>query len=172
VRFDAEEWVDLIRAAGQRYMVLTTKHHDGFAMFDTRTTDYRITAGPFGRDVTGELAKACEAGGIGFGTYFSAPDFHDPGYRDLARPLPEVFLGQPERPEWAGFLDRMEAQVREVATQLRGAVQLVVGHRVRVAVADRAVPPAGAGPAARRDHERPARAAWHAEVTRSWRRTS
>jgi alpha-L-fucosidase len=117
VRFDAAEWVDLMRAAGQRYVVLTTKHHDGFAMFDTSTTDYKITAGPFGRDVTGELAAACDAGGVRFGTYFSAPDFHDPGYRDLARPLPECFLGQPERPEWAGFLDRMETQVRELCTR-------------------------------------------------------
>jgi alpha-L-fucosidase len=116
-RFDAGEWVDLARDAGQRYMVLTTKHHDGFAMFRTATTDYGITHGPFGRDVTGELAAACQTGGIGFGAYFSAPDVHDEGYRDLDRALPETFLGQPERPEWAGFLDRMEAQVREVCTQ-------------------------------------------------------
>jgi alpha-L-fucosidase len=116
-RFDADEWVDLARSAGQRYLVLTTKHHDGFAMFDTATTDYGITHGPFGRDVTGELAAACAAGGLGFGTYFSAPDVHDPGYRDLRRPLPETFLGQPERPEWTGFLDRMETQVRELCTR-------------------------------------------------------
>src|SRR5690606_5423569 len=59
----------------------------------------------------------CEQGGIGFGAYFSAPDFHHPGYRDLSQPLPTNFLGQPERPEWAPFLDFMEAQVREVATK-------------------------------------------------------
>ncbi len=116
-RFDAHEWVDLARAAGQRYVVLTTKHHDGFAMYDTATTDYRVTNGPFGRDVTGELAQACAAGGVAFGAYFSAPDIHDPGYRDLTRPLPETFLGQPERAEWAGFLDVMEAQVTELCTR-------------------------------------------------------
>lgn len=116
-RFDAEEWVALARDAGQRYVVLTTKHHDGFAMFDTATTDYKVTNTPFGRDVVGEVAAACEAGGVGFGTYFSAPDFHDDGYRDRSRPLPENFLGEPERPEWAGFLDRMEVQVRELCTR-------------------------------------------------------
>ena len=116
-RFDAGEWVDLMRDAGQRYAVLTTKHHDGFCLFDTDTTDYKATATPFGRDVVAELAKACESGGVGFGTYFSAPDFHDDGYRDRSRPLPENFLGQPERPEWSGFLDRMEAQVRELCTR-------------------------------------------------------
>jgi alpha-L-fucosidase len=115
-KFDAEEWVDLAKDAGQRYVVLTTKHHDGFAMFDTKVNDYGITHSPFGRDVTREVADACAAGGIGFGTYFSAPDVHDPGYRDLSRPMTETFLGQPERPEWSAFLDRMEAQVVELCT--------------------------------------------------------
>ncbi len=116
-RFDAAEWVDLARDAGQRYLVFTTKHHDGFAMFDTETTDYSVRHSPLGRDVVGELAGACADGGIGFGTYFSAPDFHDPGYRDRSRPLPENFLGEPDRPEWAGFLDRMERQVDELCTR-------------------------------------------------------
>lgn len=116
-RFDADEWVDLARDAGQRYLVLTTKHHDGFALFDTDTTDYKATNTPFGRDVVAEVAGACRAGGIGFGTYFSAPDFHDDGYLDRSRPLPENFLGEPQRPEWAGFLDRMERQVTELCTR-------------------------------------------------------
>ncbi len=115
--FDAEQWVDLAKDAGQRYVVLTTKHHDGFAMFDTATSDYSVANTPFGRDVTAELAAACAAGGLGFGAYFSAPDFHDAGYRDLSQPLPINFLGQPERPEWNDFLDRMEQQVREVCTK-------------------------------------------------------
>lgn len=114
--FDAAAWVDLARDAGQRYLTLTTKHHDGFCLFDTATTDYSVARGPLGRDVVGEVAKACADGGIGFGAYFSAPDFHHPGYRDLSQPLPTNFLGQPERPEWAGFLDFMEAQVNELAS--------------------------------------------------------
>lgn len=114
--FDAAEWVDLAAAAGQRYVVLTTKHHDGFAMFDSATTDYSITHTPFGRDVTAELAAACAAAGVGFGAYFSAPDITQPGYRDPSRPLPENLLGEPDRPEWAGFLDVMEAQVTELCT--------------------------------------------------------
>ncbi|WP_436793879.1 alpha-L-fucosidase [Actinospongicola halichondriae] len=115
-RFDAAEWVDLVRDAGQRYLVLTTKHHDGFALFDTDTTDYKTTNTPFGRDVVREVAGACRDGGVGFGAYFSAPDFHDAGYLDRSRPLPENFLGEPERPEWADFLARMERQVEELCT--------------------------------------------------------
>lgn len=116
-RFDAAEWVDLARSAGQRYLVLTTKHHDGFALFDTDTTDYKTTNTPFGRDVVAEVADACRDGGVGFGAYFSAPDFHDDGYLDRSRPLPENFLGEPARPEWRGFLDRMERQVTELCTR-------------------------------------------------------
>lgn len=116
-RFDAEAWVDLARDAGQRYVVLTTKHHDGFALFDTDTTDHTSLHTPFGRDVVKELADACGAGGVGFGAYFSAPDFHDQGYRDRSRPLPENFLGEPERDEWTGFLDRMERQVDELCNR-------------------------------------------------------
>lgn len=114
--FDAGEWVELARDAGQGYLVLTTKHHDGFALFDTDTTDYKTTNTPFGRDVVREVADACAAGGVGFGAYFSAPDFHDDGYLDRSRPLPDNFLGEPDRPEWAGFLDRMERQVDELCT--------------------------------------------------------
>lgn len=115
-RFDADAWADLFRSAGQKYAVLTTKHHDGFALFDTATTDYKSTNTPFGRDVMKELAAACRTAGVQFGTYFSAPDFHDDGYRDRSQPLPSNFLGQPERPEWSGFLDRMDVQVRELCS--------------------------------------------------------
>lgn len=115
-RFDASEWAELARDAGQRYLVLTTKHHDGFALFDTDTTDYKTTNTPFGRDVVAEVAAACRDAGVGFGAYFSAPDFHDDGYLDRSRPLAENFLGEPDRPEWAGFLDRMERQVDELCT--------------------------------------------------------
>lgn len=114
--FDAGEWVDLVRDAGGRYLVMTTKHHDGFAMFDTATTDYSIVNTPFGRDVVAELSHACRDGGVDLGLYFSAPDVHDAGYRDLSQPLPTNFLGEPHRPEWPGFLDRMETQIRELCT--------------------------------------------------------
>ena len=115
-KFDADEWADLFRSAGQKYAVLTTKHHDGFALFDTVTTVYNSSNTPFGRDVVAELAAACRSAKLGFGAYFSAPDFHDDGYRDRSQPLPSNFLGQPERPEWSEFLDRMETQVRELCT--------------------------------------------------------
>jgi hypothetical protein len=67
-KFNADEWVAIAKAAGMKYMVLTTKHHDGFCLWDTKQTDYNIMNTPFKRDVVKELAEACKKGGIAFGT--------------------------------------------------------------------------------------------------------
>ena len=81
--FDAPALVAHAKAWGFKYVYLTTKHHDGFAMFDSRVSDYKVTAEdcPAGRDLTRELADACHAGGMGFGVYYSQPDWHHPDYR-------------------------------------------------------------------------------------------
>ena len=81
VEFDAREWVAIAKAAGMKYMVFTSKHHDGFSMFDSKLTDYKITNSPFERDVVAELAAACHEGGLRFGFYYSPPDWHHPDYR-------------------------------------------------------------------------------------------
>ena len=80
-KFNAREWVAIAKAAGMRYIVFTTKHHDGFCMFDSKFTNYKITKSPFGRDVTAELARACHEAGIRLGFYYSPPDWHHPDYR-------------------------------------------------------------------------------------------
>ena len=67
VRFDAAAWVSLARRAGQKYLVITAKHHDGFCMFDSQVTDYDVVdATPFGSDLMKELADECERKGITF----------------------------------------------------------------------------------------------------------
>ncbi|MCX6929170.1 MAG: alpha-L-fucosidase, partial [Verrucomicrobia bacterium] len=72
VKFDAQAWVAIARDAGMKYMVLTTKHHDGFDMFKSRLTPYNIVdATPFKRDVTRELADACRKASLRFGCYYS-----------------------------------------------------------------------------------------------------
>jgi len=79
--FNAEEWVLTAKAAGMRYMVITSKHHDGFAMWDSKVTDYNVVAAtPFHRDVIGELRAACRKHGLLFGLYYSqAQDWSHPG---------------------------------------------------------------------------------------------
>jgi len=81
VKFNAEEWVRMAKDAGMKYMVITSKHHDGFAMFGTKVTPFNIVeATPFKRDPLKELAAACRKEGIQLGFYYSqAQDWHHPG---------------------------------------------------------------------------------------------
>jgi alpha-L-fucosidase len=81
VKFNAREWVKLAKGAGMKYIVITSKHHDGFAMFHSHASSYNIyDATPFKRDPLAELAAACKAEGIKLGFYYSqAQDWHHPG---------------------------------------------------------------------------------------------
>ncbi len=78
--FNAREWARIAKAAGMKYVVFTTKHHDGFCMFDTKQTDFNVMHSPFGRDVVKELAVACKRAGLQFGTYHSVCDWHHPDF--------------------------------------------------------------------------------------------
>ncbi|MDQ1914778.1 alpha-L-fucosidase [Paenibacillus sp. GD4] len=84
---DAGQWVHTAKQAGFKYFVLTAKHHDGFCLWPTRTTDYSVQSSPWKQgkgDVVGECAEACRAEGIGFGIYVSPWDRHEPCYSDEA----------------------------------------------------------------------------------------
>ncbi len=89
VKFDATEWVRIAKSAGMRYIVITAKHHDGFAMFPSRASTFNIhDATPFPRDPLAELSAACRKEGVRFGLYYSqAMDWHNPG-------------GQPPKKGW------------------------------------------------------------------------
>jgi alpha-L-fucosidase len=77
--FNADDYVRLAKECGMQYMVFTSKHHDGFAMFDSKVDDYNVMHTPFGRDVTAELAEACYKHGLKFGLYYSQDlDWHEP----------------------------------------------------------------------------------------------
>ena len=81
VKYDAKAWVELAKNAGMKYIVITSKHHDGFAMFHSKASPYNIVdATPFGRDPLKELADECKKQGIRLGFYYSqAQDWHEPG---------------------------------------------------------------------------------------------
>ncbi|MBE3096218.1 MAG: alpha-L-fucosidase [Planctomycetes bacterium] len=79
-KFNADEWVRTAKDAGMKYMVITSKHHDGFCIFNTRETDFNIMNSPFGRDPLKELSEACRKQDIAFGTYYSVCDWHHPDF--------------------------------------------------------------------------------------------
>jgi len=86
VGFDPAEWARLAKAAGMKYVVFTTRHHDGFCMFDSHYTDYKITNTPYGKDVTRMLVNAFRTEGLRIGFYHSLPDWTHPGWSDEESP--------------------------------------------------------------------------------------
>jgi alpha-L-fucosidase len=101
VKFDAREWIAIAKAAGMKYLVFTSKHHDGFSMFDSALTEYKITNSPFKRDVVAELAEACHESGIRLGFYYSPPDWYHPDYRTENH---------------ARYIEFLHGQIRELCT--------------------------------------------------------
>lgn len=112
-KFDANAWAALARDAGMKYLILTSKHHDGFCLFHTKQTDYNIMHTPLGRDVVGELAAACRKQGIRFGTYYSVCDWHHPDF-PFTGPGGKI---QRERFDLEAYTRYLKAQVRELITQ-------------------------------------------------------
>ena len=84
VKFNPEKWAGISKKAGMKYLVFTTKHHDGFCMFDTKQTDFKITAGPFASNPKSDVLKhvfdAYRKEGFMIGAYFSKPDWHNENY--------------------------------------------------------------------------------------------
>ncbi len=106
-QFDADEWVSIAADAGQKYMMFTTRHHDGFSMYDTALSDYKVTNTPFGRDPLAELANACaRRGDIKLGMYSSVMDWHHPAYR----------FREENGLAWSDYVDFLHGQVRELCT--------------------------------------------------------
>ena len=82
-KFDAREWVDIARKCGYQYIVVTVKHHEGFHMWDTAFSGFKITNTPFGRDYLKELTDACHAAKMPIGFYYSQRDFYHPDYQPV-----------------------------------------------------------------------------------------
>jgi len=117
VQYDPSAWVKLAKAAGQRYMVFTSKHHDGFCMFDSQFTNYKITNTPYKKDTAAMLVEAAKKEGMTLGFYYSPPDLNHPGYRDTTKLSSTNRRGEPTRAEWSTYLDYMQLQVTELLTR-------------------------------------------------------
>lgn len=115
--FDAADIARLARKAGMKYVVVTSKHHEGFCLFDSKHTDYDVMSTPFKRDIMKELADACRAEGLKFGFYYSLIDWHHPHYPvkgDPHHPMRNDAAFQAQDRHFDEYLDYMHAQVREL----------------------------------------------------------
>ena len=119
VDYNPREWARLAKQAGMKYAVLTTKHHDGFCLFDSQYTDYKSTNTPIGRDLVKEYVDAFRAEGIMVGLYYSLLDWHHPdypAYNDLHHPMRgnESFKDRDEH--FDRYVEYLHNQVRELLT--------------------------------------------------------
>jgi alpha-L-fucosidase len=113
--FDAAEWVALAKTAGMKYIAITSKHHDGFAMFDSKLTDWDIVdRTPYKKDALKMLADECRKQGIKLFFYYSQLDWHHPDY--FPRGRTGQTAGRPESGEWQKYIDFMDGQLKELLT--------------------------------------------------------
>ena len=114
-KFDAEAWVKLAKSAGARYITVTTKHHDGFCMFDSKLTDYDIVdATPHGEDPIKALAEACRKHNIKLFFYYSLLDWRHPDYAPLGETGQHA--GRDQKGDWRKYVEYYQGQVRELCS--------------------------------------------------------
>lgn len=112
VGFDAEQWVATAKSAGMKYLVITSKHHDGFCLWPSQYTDYHIGNTPFQRDVLQELSAACRSAGIEFCTYYSICDWYHPDY-PLGSPGGRSRKPNPNMPRYHQFVRNQTRELIE-----------------------------------------------------------
>ena len=113
--FDADRWVSLARDAGMRYVTITTKHHDGFCLFDSTHTDFCIRSTPFKRDIMREMAEACRRHDMRICWYHSIMDWHHPDY--LPRRDWEAETRAVNGARFTRYVEYLHAQVEELLTR-------------------------------------------------------
>ena len=115
VDFDAGQWVRIAKEGGMKYIVLTTKHHVGFCLWDSALTDWNVVdQTPFKRDIVKELAAACKAEGLEMGCYYSIADYHHPLYEPKYQNRPERRKGTVPGADITKYIDFMFGQLEEL----------------------------------------------------------
>lgn len=115
-KFDAHAWVSLAKSAGMKYITITSRHHDGFAMFDSKVSDWNIVQRtPYKKDPLKMLADECHRQGIKLFFYYSQLDWHNPDY--YPRGVTNWDNGRPDHGDWNAYLDTyMDGQLTELLT--------------------------------------------------------
>lgn len=116
IAFNPAEWVGMVKKAGMKYITITSKHHEGFAMYDSKVSVYNVVKRtPYGKDIIKMLKDECDKQGIKLFFYYSQLDWHHPDYFPRGRTGQE-YTGRPERGDWNKYIDYMNAQLSELLT--------------------------------------------------------
>ncbi len=116
IDFDPAEWVSMVKKAGMKYITITSKHHDGFAMYDSKISDYNIVdKTPYGKDVLKMLKDECDKQGVRLFFYYSQLDWHHPDYFPRGG-TGQGYTGRPESGNWDTYIDYMNSQLTELLT--------------------------------------------------------
>lgn len=115
-KFDANEWAKTMKDAGMKYVVITSKHHDGFGLWDSKVSDYDVVDfAPFGKDILKALSKACKKQGIKFGLYYSIIDWHHPEAQAINYPNYNNWEDLKANPKFSSYLENyMKPQLKEL----------------------------------------------------------
>jgi len=117
VKFDARQWAAIAKRAGMKYVVITSKHHEGFCLFDSKLTDYDVMGTPLKRDILKELSEACREAGLKMCWYHSILDWHHPDYLPRGAGSPRPWDTRPiAGADYNRFIDYMKGQLTELLT--------------------------------------------------------
>jgi alpha-L-fucosidase len=105
-----------METAGMRYITITTKHHDGFCLWDTRQTKFNTMNTPYGQDIIGKLSDACHKRGVPLCLYYSIADWNNPNYPNQGRHHELAAPEKGDRPDWGRYMEFLKAQVRELCS--------------------------------------------------------
>ena len=115
-KFNPDEWLDIMEMVGMKYITITTKHHDGFCLWDTAHTKFNTMNTPYGKDIIGMLSDACHKRNVPLCLYYSVADWNHPSYpnqgrhHELAGPEPG------DNPDWNRYMEFLKAQVKELCS--------------------------------------------------------
>lgn len=122
-KFNADEWVKFVQEVGMKYVLITSKHHDGFAMWHSDYSNYDVAITPFKRDILRELSDACQKKGVVFGTYYSTLDWYHPDYQPYDHGGPgEIFPKFKDTPNHSRYMIYAKNQVRELITKYNSQI--------------------------------------------------
>ncbi len=125
-RFDADQWAQLAKRAGMKYLVITSKHHDGFCLWPSQLTDFDVDSTPLKTDILGQLNRACRKEGIRFCTYHSIMDWHHPDY--LPRRKWEAANRSADGADFNRYLQYMKGQLAELTQRYHPSVMWFDGE--------------------------------------------